>query len=155
MDLPGVRVVIAAVRRRSRRTHQFLVWAILVLVPSGTVFAQLDFRGELVGSLVATDAESNATPGEEESDQAQGLASLRYLPELLAEARIKGRTGLTVLASANLNATATRTVGDEWLTDAEADFYRLWARLASPRVEFRVGLQKIAFGSATLLRPLQ
>jgi len=146
--------VIAAVRRTCRPFY-FLIWVTLVLVPSGSVFAQFDFRGELVGSLVWTDAESDAIPGEEGSEQAQGIASLRYLPELLAEATIKGQTSLTFLGSANLNATATRTVADEWLTDSEADLYRLWARLASPRVEFRVGLQKIAFGSATLLRPLQ
>ena len=149
-----MRRVIAAVGRTCR-PFCFLIWATLVLVPSGAAFAQFDFRGELVGSLVWTDAESDAVPGEEGSEQAQGLASLRYLPELLAEARIKGQTRLTFLASANLNATATRTVADEWLTDSEADPYRLWARLASPRVEFRVGLQKIAFGSASLLRPLQ
>jgi len=147
--------VIAAIHRRTRRSLYFFIWAILVLVPWGSAFAQFDFRGELVGSLVWTDADSEAVPGEEGSEQARGLASLRYLPELLAEARIKGQTGLTFLGSANLNATATRTVADEWLTDSEADLYRLWARLASPRVEFRVGLQKIAFGSATLLRPLQ
>lgn len=140
---------------RTCRPFYFLIWATLVLVPSGAAFAQFDFRGELVGSLVWTDAESDAVPGEEGSEQAQGLASLRYLPELLAEAKIKGQTSLTFLASANLNATATRTVADEWLTDSEADPYRLWARLASPRFELRVGLQKIAFGSASLLRPLQ
>lgn len=140
---------------RTRRTVHFLIWAILVLVPSGAAFAQFDFRGELVGSLVWTDAESDAIPGEEGSEQAQGLASLRYLPELQAETRIKGQTSLTFFGSAYLNAWAARTVADEWLTDFEADLYRVWARVASPRVEFRVGLQKIAFGSATLLRPLQ
>ncbi|MDH3813811.1 MAG: hypothetical protein OEV48_04960, partial [Acidobacteriota bacterium] len=124
--------VIAAIHRRTRRSLHFFIWAILVLVPWGSAFAQFDFRGELVGSLVWTDADSEAVPGEEGSEQTQGLASLRYLPELLAEARIKEQTGLTFLGSANLNATATRTVADEWLTDSEADLYRLWARLASP-----------------------
>lgn len=151
----GVRFVIAAICGSARPSLPALFWALLVLVPHGAALAQVDFRGELVGSLVGTDADSDAAPGEEGSEEANGLASLRYLPELLAEARIKGRTGLAFLGSANLTATATRTVADEWLTDSEAELYRLWARLASPRVEFRVGLQKIAFGSATLLRPLQ
>ncbi len=150
-----MRCVIAAIRGSARPGLPALFWALLVLVPHGAALAQVDFRGELVGSLVGTDADSDAAPGEEGSEEARGLASLRYLPELLAEARIKGRTGLAFLGSVNLTATATRTVADEWLTDSEAELYRLWARLASPRVEFRVGLQKIAFGSATLLRPLQ
>ena len=148
-------LVIVAIRRCARPGFAALASAVLALLPHGDALAQVDFRGELVGSVVGTDAESRAEPGEEGSDEAKGLASLRYLPELLIDARIKGQTGLTFLASANLTATAARLVTEEWLTDSDADLYRLWARLASPRVEFRVGLQKIAFGSATLLRPLQ
>jgi len=128
---------------------------VFVIAASGAAQAQVDFRGELVGSLVWTDAESDPAPGEEDSEDAKGLASLRYLPELLIDTRIKGQTAFTFVGSVNVTATATRTVADEWLTDADADLYRLWARLDSPRLEFRVGLQKIAFGSATLLRPLQ
>ncbi len=33
--------------------------------------------------------------------------------------------------------------------------YRLWARYTRRQFEFRLGLQKIDFGAATLLRPLQ
>ena len=61
---------------RTCRPFYFLIWATLVLVPSGAAFAQFDFRGELVGSLVWTDAESDAVPGEEGSEQAQGLEVL-------------------------------------------------------------------------------
>jgi hypothetical protein len=32
--------------------------------------------------------------------------------------------------------------------------YRLWLRYAFPRLEFRIGLQKINFGSAVMLRPM-
>jgi hypothetical protein len=32
--------------------------------------------------------------------------------------------------------------------------YRLWIRYTFPRLEFRIGLQKISFGSASILRPL-
>jgi hypothetical protein len=32
--------------------------------------------------------------------------------------------------------------------------YRLWVRYATPRLEIRLGLQKINFGSASILRPL-
>ena len=144
----------AALRNDLSALHSAAL-AALVLSSSGSASAQVDFRGELVGSLVWTDADSDAVPGEEEPEEAKGLASLRYLPELMIDARIKGQTDFTFVGSANLTATAARTVADEWLTDSNADLYRLWARLASPRLEFRVGLQKISFGSATLLRPLQ
>ena len=32
--------------------------------------------------------------------------------------------------------------------------YRLWIRYTKPKYDFRIGLQKISFGSASLLRPL-
>lgn len=35
------------------------------------------------------------------------------------------------------------------------DPYRLWLRLSAPQHEFRLGLQKLNFGSATLFRPLR
>ena len=43
---------------------------------------------------------------------------------------------------------------DHAVTDSEIDPYRLWLRLSSSRFELRAGLQKISFGSATLIRPL-
>jgi hypothetical protein len=36
----------------------------------------------------------------------------------------------------------------------DVDLYRLWLRYAAPQFEFRLGLQKITFGSARILRPL-
>lgn len=39
-------------------------------------------------------------------------------------------------------------------SDAKIKPYRLWVRLSSDRFELRAGLQKINFGSASMLRPL-
>jgi hypothetical protein len=38
--------------------------------------------------------------------------------------------------------------------DLSADLYRFWLRFSGDRFEIRAGLQKINFGSATMLRPL-
>lgn len=38
--------------------------------------------------------------------------------------------------------------------DLSASLYRFWLRFSGERFEFRVGLQKINFGSASMLRPL-
>ncbi|MDH5743341.1 MAG: hypothetical protein OEZ52_07345, partial [Candidatus Aminicenantes bacterium] len=43
---------------------------------------------------------------------------------------------------------------DDIRTDGEIDPYRLWLRFATSQFEARIGLQKISFGSAMLLRPL-
>jgi hypothetical protein len=39
-------------------------------------------------------------------------------------------------------------------SDSKVKLYRMWLRLSSERFEIRAGLQKINFGSATMLRPL-
>jgi hypothetical protein len=39
-------------------------------------------------------------------------------------------------------------------TDGDIDLYRFWLRYSSSQFEARIGLQKINFGSATMLRPL-
>ena len=41
------------------------------------------------------------------------------------------------------------------MTDGNVQPYRLWTRYTGQQFEIRAGLQKIDFGSATLLRPLQ
>lgn len=147
-----------AVRGPLLRRARWALLALLVAAPSGVAQAQVDFSGELVASLLATDAESDSGSGDpagESANTVRGTALLRYLPELMAETGLGGETGLAFVAAGDFTATANRTVDDEWLTDADADLYRLWLRLASPRFQLRVGLQKISFGSATLLRPLQ
>jgi len=50
----------------------------------------------------------------------------------------------------NMDYQGTAYVGGESMIRP----YRLWVRYATRRLEFRAGLQKINFGSATILRPL-
>jgi hypothetical protein len=159
---PGARFKHGGARReRPSLAHlcvRGVALAVVMAVPPGAGHAQVDFRGELIASIVGADAETETVPAAPDADApetAKGFASLRYIPELLAEKRFAGETELAFAAAADLQATARRTVSGEFLTDADADVYRLWTRIASPRTEFRVGLQKIAFGSATLLRPMQ
>jgi len=57
--------------------------------------------------------------------------------------------------SANGYAAVQARRFDNLETDARVRPYRLWLRYSPARFEARAGLQKINFGSATLLRPLQ
>lgn len=78
---------------------------------------------------------------------------LRYLPEFsvarsgFASGVLDGEVQLDVHGS-------LLDDGSGWVSDADGDIYRLWVRYARDQLEVRVGLQKINFGSATLLRPL-
>jgi len=79
---------------------------------------------------------------------------LRYVPTLHREQNIGSGMSLSFEAALNIFGTAEFPSGGESLSDARARIYRGWVRFATPRFEARFGLQKINFGSATLLRPL-
>jgi len=82
------------------------------------------------------------------SSQAQ--AGLRYIPSL----SMAFLPYVDAELSVNAFASAQTRLQDSFDTDA-TKLYRLWARVSTARFEARAGLQKINFGSATLLRPLQ
>ncbi len=103
----------------------------------------LDLRGEVSSAVTVNDVEPRST-----------YLSGRYVPELFAEIALTPTTTLAALGSVDARATARMISLDDVETDDELDVYRLWLRYGAPQIEARVGLQKIAFGSATLLRPL-
>ncbi len=82
------------------------------------------------------------------------LSGLRYIPRLNFETGAGANRKIDFEASANLYG----TFGLDPFVSAgvEGDFkpYRVWARYSTRQFEFRVGLQKINFGSASMLRPL-
>ena len=101
---------------------------------------EINTSGQLSGWLTTTD------------DQSQ--IGIRYIPEMSLVHQVSSTYELSTEIAVN-----TQWYGEfsEWdYTDdtATLDPYRLWARFASPQYEIRGGLQKISFGSATLLRPL-
>ena len=78
----------------------------------------------------------------------------RYIPTLSLSDSLQ--RSQTISAEMSINA-----YGNYYsLGNDHSDFsgnikpYRLWLRYTLPRLEFRIGLQKINFGSASILRPL-
>lgn len=86
-------------------------------------------------------------------DPFQAQVGVRYLPEISIEKQFKKKFTLDARISANTNL-----VYNYFNPDTELDFdlktYRGWVRYSTPQFEIRAGLQKIAFGPATMLRPL-
>ena len=79
---------------------------------------------------------------------------LRYIPELSLMKDISDTYKISAEAAVNAQW-SNRFEGSGHIGSTSAvDPYRLWVRFASPQYEMRAGLQKISFGSATLLRPL-
>ncbi|MFZ1807291.1 MAG: hypothetical protein WAU36_08720 [Cyclobacteriaceae bacterium] len=88
-------------------------------------------------------------------NDAYGLVAGRYLPELKYNTTFDSTKNFSIEGSANIFGSATFFKHLSTKTDGSIEPYRLWARYTSKQFELRIGLQKIDFGSATLLRPLQ
>jgi hypothetical protein len=78
----------------------------------------------------------------------------RYIPQLNYNLDLKNNKKIDFEASLNINGSAGFNPFDTLSSDGMLKPYRLWARYSSRQLEVRVGLQKINFGSASLLRPL-
>ncbi|GAO30138.1 hypothetical protein [Geofilum rubicundum] len=78
----------------------------------------------------------------------------RWLPQFNYQLNPESERLWDFEASANLNGAAGAAPFDRYSGDGQIKAYRLWARYSTPQLEIRGGLQKINFGSATLLRPL-
>ncbi len=78
----------------------------------------------------------------------------RYLPQLNLEAEFPKKNLLDLEASANIFGTLGVSPFDESKSNGDIRPYRAWVRYSRPQFELRAGLQKINFGSASILRPL-
>ena len=86
------------------------------------------------------------------------LAGVRYIPQIDYKIALDSVRKFDFEASAFVSATAFTAFThpfDSLHTEGQWQPYRFWARYSTKQFELRVGLQKIDFGSASLLRPLQ
>jgi hypothetical protein len=78
----------------------------------------------------------------------------RYIPQLNYEYRLPGGQLIDFEASANLYGNVGARPPDSSSFNGDIKPYRIWARFSTNQFELRAGLQKINFGSASILRPL-
>jgi hypothetical protein len=82
------------------------------------------------------------------------LIGLRYIPELSVSLPLGSSWALDLETSVQTRGQAQGGSIPDAETWSDVDPYRVWLRLASSRWELRLGLQKINFGPALLLRSL-
>ena len=122
---------------------KILVCLVCVLTQT-IIFSQTcDFRGQALTWLTITDIKL--------ADTQWGL---RYIPELSLHQPLSGRFSLDAEVSINAYGSGLFHRLDDVEKDGKVKPYRMWIRFSSSRFEARIGLQKINFGSAALLRPL-
>ncbi|MFO7998578.1 MAG: hypothetical protein R6U86_06310 [Bacteroidales bacterium] len=122
------------------------IWCLICLVATegaAQLGQVLSFRGQ-------ASAWANVNPG---NDMPLWMGA-RYLPQAnldldLGEGRLAGFE-----VSANLNGSGGLRFFDSLSVEGRMKPYRVWARYATNQLELRIGLQKINFGSASMLRPL-
>jgi hypothetical protein len=108
--------------------------------------ASVNFNGQLSGWMTWSSSESQ--------NGMRSQKGIRYIPVLSLDRSLSA--GWTVSAEMSADAFYSARIGDfsRVASKSQIQWYRSWIRVASPRFEARIGLQKINFGSATLLRPL-
>ena len=120
------------------------VLPLLILLFNTTAFSfTFHAKGKVIGWLTANVSKS-----------IKPQAGLRYIPTFTLGKTFEKGSSLDFELSLNAYGTARLHALDDVRTDGDVDPYRLWARFSTSQFEARIGLQKINFGSATLLRPL-
>ena len=115
---------------------------VLLFVPSGAA-QTFELRGQLSGWTAASRAGSS-----------NFQFGFRYIPTLSFAKPFARSITLDAEISVNTYAAATGPGMGHLGTSGKVSPYRMWLRFSTPQFEARVGLQKISFGSAMLLRPL-
>lgn len=78
----------------------------------------------------------------------------RYIPQLNYEIPLKNDRKFDFEGSANINGSFGFNPFDSLNGSGQVKLYRLWVRYSTRQLELRAGLQKLNFGSASILRPL-
>lgn len=78
----------------------------------------------------------------------------RYIPTANYRIQLPNEKLIDFEGSANLYGSYATHPFDTSNAEGSLSAYRAWARYSTRQLELRIGLQKISFGSATMLRPL-
>ncbi len=106
--------------------------------------SKLEFDGQLSAYV-------NYSP----DSKLDGFMAARYLPKLAYSIKLDTTHILDFEASGNVYSSVSFHPFDSSSATSSFQAYRMWTRFSGKRYEVRIGLQKMDFGSATLMRPLQ
>jgi len=82
------------------------------------------------------------------------FSEARYIPEIAQGFDLPHNQFLDYEMSVNIYGATAVELSDYSHTKGEIKPYRIWGRYSGEQYELRIGLQKINFGSASILRPL-
>lgn len=115
----------------------------LLLLIAGASGQGTDISGQLSAWLTGQRTGSSA-----------GQAGLRFIPELFRQQPLSANRSLDLNISVNTYGNILAETKNRPEATGQIKAYRWWIRYAGSQFSVRLGLQKINFGSALLLRPL-
>lgn len=127
----------------TRGVKLYFVGCLILLMGKTALTQTLELKGLLSGWITVNT--NNITKPQ---------FGLRYIPEFSIKKSLSEKYTLDFEFSMNSFGTAFINSLDDIQTNGKIKPYRMWGRFSSPQFEARIGLQKINFGSATLLRPM-
>jgi hypothetical protein len=120
-----------------------LLWFLSAITANSQVQDSLEIKGQASAWILLRN--SNGLPF---------YAGGRYIPQVNYNMQFKNNKKIDFEASVNINGNTGINFSDSLYSYGEIKPYRLWARYSSRQFELRLGLQKINFGSASIMRPL-
>ncbi|MDD4150944.1 MAG: hypothetical protein PHE33_13050, partial [Bacteroidales bacterium] len=133
---------------------QLLILSFLVTIFScNSLFSQDSVQ--IVKHTIAFRGQASAWAGYNFDNTLPLQLGARYIPTLEYDINLKKDNLIDFELSANLYGSLLSNPFDTANADVNISPYRGWVRYSKNQFEIRLGLQKIDFGSATLLRPLQ
>ncbi len=131
--------------------HCRRIWGLILL----TIFLSIIFQPAAAAQDAGIKGQLSAWLTGKPGDNPEAALGLRYIPEVSLAAPLTRSLEVSAEGALAVRGSGSLRPGGETSRDGDINPYRLWVRLASPRFELRAGLQKINFGSASLLRPLR
>ncbi len=112
------------------------------------------FANEIFAQDVSYRGQASAWTNYNLANELDLWGGARYIPQLNFEYGTVAKGLFDIEASANINGTLGTLPFDTLYSHGKIKPYRLWARYSNQQLEIRAGLQKINFGSASMIRPL-
>lgn len=119
-----------------------IIIGIIVFINLQTHAIDLNLEGQLSGWTIESKID----------DHWENSIGLRYIPELNISHDFNNETLLDSEISVNM---FTASGSGPYMDNTDMDLYRADIRYTTPHTETRMGLQKINFGPAVILRPLK
>lgn len=132
----------SSIKPKNNKMKKFItinIFVFLLFIPYAVFAQSISHQGTLSGWLTIAD---------------ENTIGFRYLPEIGVSQSIHKEKSIDAEVSLNAYTWTPIDSLDNIEDNADIEFYRAWLRYSAQQIEIRLGLQKINFGPAKIMRSL-